>query len=71
MPAAHTLWLRPCLTAARPPPAGLKPAPRKAPRKKEKGGERKKKARKAPKLRHVTNVHLMHLFEGEAPVQID
>lgn len=52
--------------------AGLKPAPRKAPRQRSQA-QRKKKARKPSKLRHVTNVHLAHLgiFEGEAPTQID
>ncbi|KFM22434.1 hypothetical protein F751_0117 [Auxenochlorella protothecoides] len=50
--------------------AGLKPAPRKAVRRREKA-DRKKKARKQAKLRSVTNVHLMHLLDGDAPVTID
>lgn len=52
------------------PCAGLKPAPRKAVRRREKA-DRKKKARKQAKLRSVTNVHLMHLLDGDAPVTID
>ncbi|GAB4817092.1 hypothetical protein N2152v2_004138 [Parachlorella kessleri] len=51
---------------------GLKPAPRKAPRRRM-PSERKKKARKQQRIRNVTNVHLMDtgIFEGEAPTQID
>jgi hypothetical protein len=52
--------------------AGLKPAPRKAPRKRG-PNERKKKARKQMRMRNVTNVHLMDtgIFDGDAPTQID
>lgn len=50
--------------------AGFKPAPRKTVRRREKV-EKKKKARKQSKLRAVTNVHLMHLLEGEAPTTIE
>ena len=46
------------------------PAPRKAPRKRA-AAEKKRKKRRATKLRAVTNVHLMHLLEGEAPAAID
>ena len=49
---------------------GITPAPRKAPRKKA-PKEKKRKQRKASKLRAVTNAHLMHLLEGEAPATID
>jgi len=44
--------------------------PRKAPRKKA-PKEKKRKQRKASKLRAVTNAHLMHLLEGDAPNAID
>lgn len=55
---------------ARPGCAGVKPAPRKAPR--QRGArEKKKKQRKQTRIRNVTNVHMMHLFEGDAPVAID
>jgi hypothetical protein len=50
--------------------AGLAPAARKAPRKRA-PVEKKRKARKAQRLRAVTNVHLLHLLEGEAPTGID
>lgn len=50
--------------------AGIEPVPRKAVRKRS-ASERKKKARKASKLRAVTNVHLLHLLEGEGPAAID
>lgn len=50
--------------------AGLMPAPRRAPRK-ARAGEKKRKQRKASRLRAVTNVHLMHLLEGDAPTAID
>ena len=51
---------------------GLPAAPRTAPRKQRSAnGEKKKKKRKATKLRAVTNAHLMHLLEGEAPAAID
>lgn len=49
---------------------GQNPAPRKAPRKRA-AAEKKRKKRRATKLRAVTNVHLMHLLEGEAPAAID
>lgn len=49
---------------------GLVPAPRAAVARREKR-ERVKKPRKASKLRSVTNVHLMHLLEGEAPTTIE
>jgi len=50
--------------------AGVEPAPRKAPRKRS-TAEKKRKTRKASRLRAVTNVHLMHLLEGEAPTALD
>ena len=52
---------------------GIAPAPRKAPRKKAPGTgkEKKRKQRKQSKLRVVTNAHLMHLLEGDAPATID
>ena len=50
--------------------AGLAPTPRSAPRKRT-AAEKKRKARKAARLRAVTNLHLMHLLEGEAPNAID
>lgn len=48
----------------------LKPSTRKAPRKREKG-ERKKKARKPPRLRVVTNAHLMELLLDTTADRID
>ena len=59
----------PCCPPSFPPPPGLKPTPRKAPRKRE--AAKRKKARKQARLRAVTNVHLMHLLEGDAPAQIE
>ncbi len=50
--------------------AGLAPAPRRAPRKRA-AADKKKRKRKATRLRAVTNVHLMHLLEGEGADAID
>lgn len=51
---------------------GLNPAPRKAPRKAANANkERKKQRRKQQRLRTVTNVHMMHLFDGDGPQAID
>jgi hypothetical protein len=50
---------------------GQVPAPRKAPRKKEKSTENKKRKKRSVRLRAVTNVHLIHLIEGEGPATID
>jgi hypothetical protein len=51
---------------------GLEPVPRKAPRIRASGEKKKRrKQRKATRLRAVTNVHLMHLLEGEGPSAID
>jgi len=50
--------------------SGIEPAPRKE-KPKRILSEKKKKKRKQVRLRAVTNAHLMHLLEGEAPVSID
>lgn len=50
--------------------AGITPAPRKE-KPQRLVSEKKKKKRKQTKLRAVTNAHLMHLLEGEAPATID
>lgn len=50
--------------------AGIEPAPRKE-KPKRIVSEKKKKKRKQTKLRAVTNMHLMHLLEGEGPTMID
>jgi hypothetical protein len=51
---------------------GLKPAPRKAPKKAVNANkEKRKKQRRQQRLRTVTNLHMMHLFEGDAPVGIE
>lgn len=49
---------------------GQLPAPRKAPRKKA-PAEKKKRKKRSVRLRAVTNVHLIHLIEGEGPATID
>jgi transcription initiation factor TFIIE subunit beta len=50
--------------------AGMEPIPRKAPSR-QPAAERKKKKRRQTRLRAVTNVHLMHLLEGEGPTSIE
>lgn len=50
---------------------GLRPAPRRAPRKRDKGDRKKKKARKPTRLRAVTNVHLMELIMDTTADRID
>lgn len=51
--------------------AGIEPSHRKPTAVHARETRKKRKKRKPTKLRAVTNVHLMHLLEGEAPTAID